>query len=129
MNQIKAHLFAEVQEAHIINLIKDDLKNTALVSGLEELGLDSGKYYLNLGETIFALMNLGENEPLWEEYSNSLSMVSEFDIFAKPDKLEFLAGIIFNMLDNAQSKDKSIIGRSAKGRKRLPDKAYSHFLD
>jgi len=82
----------------ILNLIKDDLKNTKLVSGLTELGLDSGKYYLNLGETIVSLMGLDDkqlDEKLWESYSDCISRVADADIFDSPEKLDFFAQAVY----------------------------------
>lgn len=35
----------------IISLIKENLTNIRLILGLESLGLDAGKYYLNLIQT------------------------------------------------------------------------------
>lgn len=63
----KNNLFAAMEnfvtpDKHIIiSLIKDDLTNYRLVSGLEALGLDSDCYSLCLGETIFKLMGFPKN--------------------------------------------------------------------
>lgn len=46
----------------IIGLIKDDLINTKLISGLENFGIDGGLYLLGISDAIFALMEVEENE-------------------------------------------------------------------
>jgi len=82
----------------ILNLIKDDLKNTRLVAGLSELGFDTGKYYLSLGESIIGMLSLDDkalDEKLWEAYSDNLSAMVQTDIFENPGKLDFLAQALF----------------------------------
>lgn len=46
----------------ILSLIKDDLVNHHLLMGLDALGLRAAAYYLNLGDTIFALMGFPESK-------------------------------------------------------------------
>ena len=48
------------QKELILSLIKDDLVNHKLLLGLDALGLRAADYYLNLGDTIFALMGFPE---------------------------------------------------------------------
>jgi hypothetical protein len=90
-----------VSKSLVIDLIKNDLKNTRLVSGLSELGLDACKYYLTIGDAVFSLMGLEErrrSEKLREEYSEDLSRITEVDIFEYPDKLDLLATVIYMKL-------------------------------
>jgi hypothetical protein len=90
-----------IDKSHIISLIKDDLKNTKLVSGLSELGLDSGKYYLNIGDVVFQLMGLNADkvdEKLWEDYSDSLNQVTLLNIFENSGKLDAMAESIYEKL-------------------------------
>jgi hypothetical protein len=46
----------------ILSLIKDNLVNTKLINGLNELGLIADDYYLNLGDTVFKLMGFEASE-------------------------------------------------------------------
>jgi hypothetical protein len=55
----------------IISLIKDDLINTKLISGLENLGIDAGLYLLGISDAIFVLMGIDndeQGEELFEYY-------------------------------------------------------------
>ena len=85
-------------EKLIISLIKDDLINIRLVDGLEALGLDSGKYYLHLSETIFNLMDIQNQETLFEEHTEFCKKVKDINIFEYPDALDELALEIYNKL-------------------------------
>jgi hypothetical protein len=81
----------------ILSLIKDDLTNARLVSGLNDLGLDAGKYYLHLSETIFSLVGLEDiehNEEVWEEYFRMIGKGSQIDHSQNPDQMENLAAEI-----------------------------------
>jgi hypothetical protein len=101
MKKLKTISLSACKKLHAINLIKDDLKNTRLVAGLEELGLDSGKYYLNLSETIFFLMGfeIGDlNEKMFEDYSDRLSTATELNIVYDYQKLDHLALEIYKSL-------------------------------
>jgi hypothetical protein len=46
----------------IISLIKDDLINSKLVNGLNQIGLDANKFYLHLPETIFEQMGIQDHK-------------------------------------------------------------------
>ena len=70
----------------IISLIKDDLTNIRLISGLETLGLDSGKYYLSLSEIIFSIMGISD-ENIYKKYLKMSNAVMRIDIFEHPKKL------------------------------------------
>ncbi|MCC6372358.1 MAG: hypothetical protein IT236_15245 [Bacteroidia bacterium] len=55
----------------ILSLIKDDLINTKLISGLENLGIDAGLYLLGISDAIFVLMGIDDGkkgEELFEYY-------------------------------------------------------------
>ena len=89
----------------LISLIKNDLKNTRLVTGLAELGLDSGKYYLSLSEAIFILMGLEkeeQEEQLRETYSDLLGSACAIDIFRDTEKYDALADQIYMKLLQAR---------------------------
>ncbi|MGQ0826950.1 MAG: hypothetical protein ACT4ON_01010 [Bacteroidota bacterium] len=89
----------------IISLIKDNLKNTRLVVGLDKLGLDSGKYHLQLSDTVFKLIGFKSDEHeerVFEEYVNTSMKVSSIDIFMHPEKLEAIATKIYETLMQEQ---------------------------
>jgi hypothetical protein len=46
----------------ILSLIKDDLINTKLVSGIESLGIDAGLYLLGISDAIFVLMGIDDGK-------------------------------------------------------------------
>jgi len=55
----------------IISLITDDLRNARLVYGLQSIGLQSDDHLLNLGQTIFKLMDFPdtlESDPIFDHY-------------------------------------------------------------
>jgi len=88
-----------IEKELILSLIKDDLTNIRLVSGLDLLGLDSGKYYLHLNENIFKLIGLTEdNEDFFEDYMDECKMVNNIDIFKHPELLNSLALSLYNKL-------------------------------
>ncbi len=85
----------------IISLIKDNLKNTRLVIGLDKLGLDSGKYHLQLSDTIFKLIGFKSDEheeKVFEEYIKASMKVASIDIFMHPEKLDAIATKIYENL-------------------------------
>lgn len=85
----------------IISLIKDNLKNTRLVVGLDKLGLNASKYHLHLSDTIFQLIGFKSaeyNEKVFTKYVNDSMKVSSVDIFLSPEKLEALATKIYKDL-------------------------------
>jgi hypothetical protein len=53
-------LNVETNKELILSLIKDNLKNTLLISGLNKLGVEAGSYQLNLTDSIFQLIGLKE---------------------------------------------------------------------
>ena len=85
----------------IISLIKDDLTNIRLVSGLSKLGLDSGNDYLHLSQTFFTLMGFKENaqtDKLHKEYFKHAKKVVSIDIAKHPKELTEMATKIFDNL-------------------------------
>ncbi len=70
-------------EQLIISLIKDDLINSKLVNGLNQLGLSAGDYHLNLSGTIFSLMGIvgaANNDKLLDYYINLTSASQHIDL-------------------------------------------------
>lgn len=85
----------------IISLIKDDLRNVRLISGLSELGLGSDKYYLQLNRTILLLMGFDKeqrDDELYDKYNRSTEKISGVDIFDQPELLNDLALEIYKLL-------------------------------
>jgi len=61
----------------ILNLIKDDLLNTQLIDGLNNIGLDAGNYYLNISESFFALMDFGNYDQETKLYNDYFDFAEE----------------------------------------------------
>lgn len=61
----------------IVSLIRDDLLNTHLVNGLNNLGMEASPYFLHLSETIFKLMEFEDTEETDELYSYYLELTKE----------------------------------------------------
>lgn len=90
------------QKQLILSLIKDDLVNNKLVSGLTDLGLCAGDYHLNLSETILNLLGLEtEDDAIHDLYfnltqqSNTLNLS---DIATRDQQLTALASKIYSQL-------------------------------
>lgn len=97
--------YFNINKKLVLSLIKDDLLSTRLILGLEALGLDSGKYYLQLSEIIFLLMGI-KNEALYKKYINESKTVMQVDAFKHPKQLNKLAIKLYKMLER-RSKDKN----------------------
>lgn len=71
------------QKNLMLSLIKDDLLNHKLVSGLTKLGLDASPYTLHLSDTIFYLFDLNQKpdqEELMKRYFELSKKVEEIGI-------------------------------------------------
>lgn len=85
----------------IIGLIKDDLRHTKLVSGLNLMGFSSDNYGLNISRALFYVMELNTDdrrlERIRDEYCERTARVEEF---ARNDSESFdwLAKDIYNWL-------------------------------
>jgi len=80
----------------ILSLIKDDLINYHLITGLEALGFDASHYTLFLSETIFDLIGINggddiEQEALYKLYLGLFKKVRKFDLTENNEQLEDLA--------------------------------------
>ena len=86
----------------IISLIKDNLINTKLTSGLNDLGLIADDYTLNLGDTVFKLMGFQPSEQsdlIFEKVFITISeKVAQIDISSSKDELTLLSMEIYNEL-------------------------------
>ena len=89
------------QKELIIKLIKDDLINYKLITGLNEIGLEAEKYDVYLCDTVLELIGIevdDHNVDLVHEYYNSLSAKSK-SINMRPDhELKELAAEIYDKL-------------------------------
>ena len=93
----------------ILSLIKDDLTNTQLIDGLNNLGLDAGKYYLNISESFFALMGFGnydEDTKLYTEYFDFAEKAVAANRFETSEQLDVLALEVYNKLQTEKERRK-----------------------
>jgi hypothetical protein len=86
----------------VISLIKDDLVNNKLVSGLNNLGLSASDFHLGLSDTILTLMQLDcENDSIQDAYFNltqQCSLLNLSDLANRALQLDNLANNIYNAL-------------------------------
>lgn len=86
----------------ILSLIRDNLINTKLTSGLGDLGLVADDYTLHLGDTIFKLMGIPPSEHsdwLFENVFITISeKVGQIDIRSSKHELNLLSMEIYREL-------------------------------
>jgi hypothetical protein len=85
----------------ILRLIKDNLKNTLLVSGLNRLGLDAGTYHLNLTESIFGLIGFEEDdfeETVFEKYLILIEELVSKELLNDAERLKAVSTNIYESL-------------------------------
>jgi hypothetical protein len=86
----------------VIRLIKDNLINLKLVSGLNHLGLIADDYYLHLGDTIFKIMGFEaceQNDLIFETvFMGNSEKVTQIAISGSPDELDLLSIEIYREL-------------------------------
>jgi hypothetical protein len=91
----------------IQSLIKDDLINTKLVNGLEDLGLNAYPFCTHLSDTIFTLIGITEKqnqETIHHQYSEMVKRVKYINISEGHQQLDFLATEIFTYLEHEKLK-------------------------
>lgn len=96
---------AKHQKRLILSLIKDDLINTKLLQGLEDLGFNTDPYSLNISDTIFKLMKLEEhkdNDGLFEYYLELKSRVRHIEIIETSEALDLMAQEVYYILQNSK---------------------------
>lgn len=99
----------ENEKELIVSLIKEDLKNISLINGLDELGLYSDAYRLQLNRIFFALMGFKDNEKyenLYDQYFDMSMEVSKIKVHIHPKKLDKMAHKIYKWLNNEKKKCK-----------------------
>lgn len=81
------------QKALILTLIQADLKHNQLISGFEQLDLETSSYFLDLHKPVALLMGTGENpsEQWFQIYARYLQNTNMCRISGKPDSLLLLA--------------------------------------
>jgi hypothetical protein len=86
----------------VISLIKDNLINLKLVSGLNHLGLIADDYCLHLGDTIFKLMGFEaseQNDLIFETvFVGNSEKVCQIDFSTSLDELNLLSMTIYDEL-------------------------------
>jgi hypothetical protein len=86
----------------VISLIKDNLINLKLITGLNHLGLIADDYYLGLGDTIFKLMGFEASEQsdlIFETvFMGNSEKIAQIDIAGSLDELNLLSMEIYNEL-------------------------------
>lgn len=86
----------------IINLIRGNLINMKLVTGLDDLGLIADDYYLHLGDTIFKLMEFEaseQNDLIFEKvFMANSEKVRQIDFSSSLDELTLLSMEIYEEL-------------------------------
>lgn len=86
----------------ILSLIVDDLINTKLVCGLNQLGLEASDYTLHASSTIMNLMRIKTAPLRWEnihdEYLSMTRKIVHIDIQESPRLVRTLAEEIYDVL-------------------------------
>eukprot|EP01038_Epipyxis_sp_PR26KG_P002137 gene2137-3035_t len=85
----------------ILSLIKNDLINTRLVTGLDRLGLDAGDYLLGLGSLVLRLMGFTEGhltDAVYDRYYNLTRRAACADLTDNRALYELLAKEIYKEL-------------------------------
>lgn len=62
----------------ILRLIQDDILNTRLVNGMQELGIDASPYCLHLSDSIFYLLNI-KDEARFKKYMSLTKEAAKLD--------------------------------------------------
>jgi hypothetical protein len=98
----------ESDKTLVISLIKDDLINSKLLNGLNEMGLNADNYFLHLSETIFNLMGFDDNEEseqVFERYLELRNRAMFVDISKSNKSLNDLALQIYIELSTRKPND------------------------
>ncbi len=81
----------------IIHLIKEDLKNYRLVKGLNDLGLTSSEYLLDIAYVVFRLMGFeeGQIDDDLQQFYVKLTDNLKIDELGNPDLVDQFSAKIF----------------------------------
>lgn len=107
---MKTELTDEEIHELIINLIKQDLICNKLVLGLTELGLEAGKYHLDIGTLVLKLLGFpAPNENVLEEYFNFMEKASFIkDVEEDREQITRLAHELFEKLLEERNSKKQV---------------------
>ena len=92
-----------------ISLIKDNLKNTCLLLGLEKLGIHAEPYHLNLIDSIFQLIGFEKDdfeEEIFERYSILIDEIVSFELLEDSERLKKVCNDIYENLINERAYQK-----------------------
>jgi hypothetical protein len=90
-------------DALALALIKDHIIFSRLNNGLSATGLDTEEFSVNLGNTIFEVMELGNDEISDERFSEFLSVtekIMQFDVSSWRNEVNPIANEAFALLLN-----------------------------
>lgn len=96
---------SHTQKSLILSLIKDDLINSKLVNGLNELGLDASKFFINSSDTVFKLMEFQNHEfeeEIFQFYLELTAKAKYVDISESNESLDELCLEIYNALQDKE---------------------------
>jgi hypothetical protein len=82
----------------VINLLKDHLINARLINGLKILGFHSEDYQLHLSDTIFELLEIDDEDELFESYLEWCTQLTERDLLKDSELLNIYANGMYEML-------------------------------
>lgn len=89
-------------KAHIISLIRNDLINNRLISGMNNLGLEADDYLLSLNDLVFELLKLEDTDEIRERfydlYIHLMSDIVNYNAEDWQSELNELSRKIYNKL-------------------------------
>ena len=88
-----------VTPAHIVKLLQEDLKNSKLLLGLNQLGIVADPYHSDLGSIILVLMGFNDNnEDLYAFYQQQIEQLTSLETSAFHQQLDSLASNLYEVL-------------------------------
>lgn len=85
----------EKKKELVLTLIKDDLVNSKLVSGLSKLGLNANNYHLHSSEKVFELMGFAkDNDRNARVYSGYVELIKKVDDIDISDNIAGLNSLV-----------------------------------
>lgn len=89
-------------KSHILTLLKNDLINTRLLGGLNNLGLEADNYVLNLNDLVFELLELEDTPEVKDQfyavYQERIDEIVSQDAEEWEDALSLLPADIYKTL-------------------------------
>lgn len=84
-----------------LGLIKDNLKSTCFILGLQKLGVLADPYHLNLEDSIFKLIGFESDdfeEDVFEKYSILIEEIASLELLEDPERLKAVCNNIYESL-------------------------------